>query len=118
MFFFNDDFSNHKFDAMRNKMKHAEQMMNIGLMGIASVLAIVHIIREAIHGRFALSSILLLLLFIGLFILFIRKGIKEKKAKKRIEDEFDCEIDDEFEKEAIFDFSDNETDLEVEDHED
>ena len=118
MFFFNDEFNNRKFSAICIKMKHAEQMMNISLMGIACVLAIVHIIREAIHGRFALSSILLLLLFIGLFALFIRKEIKERKEKKRLNDEIDCKFDDEFEENAIFDFSDDETDIGVESHED
>lgn len=118
MFFFNDDLSNRNFSGIRNKLRNLEQISNIILMVFACLLAIVYIICEALHGRFTLSSVLLLLLFIGLLVLFIRKKFKARKTEKYANDELDDELDGELAEDAIFDFSNNETDLEVENHED
>ena len=115
MFFFNDDLSNRNFSGIRNKLRNLEQISNIILMVFACLLAIVYIICEALHGRFTLSSVLLLLLFIGLLVLFIRKKFKARKTEKYA---LDDELDGELAEDAIFDFSNNETDLEVENHED
>lgn len=105
MFLFNNDFRKEKVNRIRNKMESAEVLFNIVLMFLACILTIVYIISEAVHGRFSLSSLLMLVMFIGLLFLFIRKRIKKIMNDVDLTEEPEEELEEDLLENSIYEFS-------------